>query len=141
MMRFGFVLVVLAAGLAGGCGGGPKIAPVSGVVKMKDKPLAQVQVEFYPEGNGPRAVGETDAEGRFTLTTDTGKSGALVGVNRVVLRDLSVMKDEFLGRAAEGRDMSTGKKPRFVKPYDDPNTTTLKETVADGTNNFTIEVK
>lgn len=140
MRRIGRLVGAMAVFTAG-CGGGPKLAPVSGVVKMKDKPLAQVQVEFWPEGDGPRAVGETDADGKFTLTADSGRPGALVGVNRVVLKDLSHLKDEFLGRAAEGKDLSTGKKQRFGAPFGDPNTTPIKQTVGDGPNTFTIEVK
>ena len=70
MIAFG----LLAAGLIAGCGGGPKLARVSGVVKMDGKPCANVLVSFQPlgsEGNenpGEGSIGRTDENGRFSFT-------------------------------------------------------------------------
>lgn len=74
-------------GLAG-CGG-PKIVPVSGVVKLNGEPYKGAIVSFQPVGSkGDNAEGrgssaETDENGRFTLIYDGEKPGALVGMHRV----------------------------------------------------------
>ncbi|MCI0457859.1 MAG: hypothetical protein L0Z62_12905, partial [Gemmataceae bacterium] len=86
--------VVLLVGLLAlvGCTKGPQLAPVEGTVKLKGKALDRIQVEFWPEGNGPRSIGETDSQGRYTLMTDDGKrQGAVVGPHKVVLRDAGVL--------------------------------------------------
>ena len=78
---------VLAA--AAGCGPQPNYAPVDGKVTLDGRPLAGVRVWFYPEAAGreqpPYAMGTTDASGVYKLTAETGKPGALVGKNRVVV--------------------------------------------------------
>ncbi len=74
-----------------GCGVGPRLADVQGVVKVKGAPLAGVVVEFLPDPEkgvtGPKSLGFTDAEGRFTLRTDGNQPGAVLGWHRVVLED------------------------------------------------------
>lgn len=82
------VWLAIACSLAG-CSQAPReIAPVSGLVKMKGKPLANARVVFLPEstpaiGRGVTSFGETDAAGRYTLTTADGRPGAIVGEHRV----------------------------------------------------------
>ena len=82
-LLLGFALVL---GL--GCGSG-KFAPVSGTVTMNGKPLAGALVIFSPiakEGSidaGPGSSGKTNEKGEYTLTSDTGRTGALVGKHRV----------------------------------------------------------
>ena len=82
-LLLGFALVL---GL--GCGPG-KFAPVSGTVTMNGKPLAGALVIFSPiakEGSidaGPGSSGKTNDKGEYTLTSDTGRTGALVGKHRV----------------------------------------------------------
>ena len=86
-MRAGLLLgFALVFGL--GCGSG-KFAPVSGTVTMNGKPLAGALVIFSPiakEGSidaGPGSSGKTNDKGEYTLTSDTGRTGALVGKHRV----------------------------------------------------------
>jgi hypothetical protein len=102
-----------------GCGGGPNLTEVEGVVKLKGQPIGRIAVEFWPESNGPRSVGMTDDQGKFTLTTDDDKQhkGAVPGKHRVVLRDHEVLGGKLLGRAAEGVDMSEGRKSRISEVY------------------------
>jgi len=82
---------LLAAALltAIGCGQPRDYAPVEGTVTLAGRPLSGVRVWFYPESEGreqpPYATGTTDAAGLYTLTAETGKPGALVGKNRVVV--------------------------------------------------------
>jgi len=84
----GALLVLLAAG---GCGGGPKYVPVSGVVTMDGVPYPNAIVSFQPIGGkgnqdpGEGSMGVTDASGRFVLLYGkAGKDkGAVVGTHRV----------------------------------------------------------
>lgn len=83
----GFAL--LAALPLVGCGGGPKVVPVSGVVTLDGKPYPNAVVAFQPHagpgnenpGMGSSAV--TDENGRYTLYTMDGKTGAVVGKHLV----------------------------------------------------------
>jgi hypothetical protein len=82
-----FVLLALA----GGCGGGGAVAPVSGRVTLGGQPLADAVVTFQPireqestaeEVSG--SVGRTDASGRYELRlVAPDKPGAAVGKHRV----------------------------------------------------------
>lgn len=70
-----------------GCGGEFQLANVSGVVKLDGEPLQNATVYFQPQRHngavlvGPPSVGVTDSEGRFTLNTTSGSSGAVVGTH------------------------------------------------------------
>jgi hypothetical protein len=80
---------LLLFGLAG-CGPKLEFAEVSGKVTMNKKPLAGVFVQFYPLSDAkeqlPFATAKTDAQGNYTLMHDGDKPGALVGLNRVVVK-------------------------------------------------------
>jgi hypothetical protein len=82
-LLLGFALVL---GL--GCGSG-KFAPVSGTLTMNGKPLAGALVIFSPIAKGgsidagPGSSGKTNDKGEYTLTSDTGRTGAVVGKHRV----------------------------------------------------------
>jgi hypothetical protein len=71
-----------------GCGG-PRIAPVSGVVLLDGKAYPNAVVSFQPIGSeanpnpGRGSTGITDEQGRFTLTYDGSQNGAVVGMHRV----------------------------------------------------------
>lgn len=138
MLRVPLVLCLLAAG----CSGGPKLAEVEGVVKLNGKPLSGIQLEFWPEGSGPRSIGVTDEQGRFTLSSDDGKKkGAVVGKHKVVLKDVGVLGDKFLGRAGENVDMTKGQKPRIGGQYADPTKTPLTRDVTTGKCNIELDLK
>lgn len=136
-IRFASFALLLAL-LAAGCGGGPEFAEVQGTVKVNGRPVDKIQVEFWPTVSGPRSIGVTDAEGRFTLTADTGKPGAVVGTHKVVLRDVGIMGDKFLGRAGESIDMTKGKPSRIPTAYADSTKTTMEKTVVSGKNQFDL---
>jgi hypothetical protein len=63
-------LAVSLALLASGCFG-PNTASVSGTVTLDGQPLPNGNVSFYPEGSeaGAPAYGQTDAAGRYSLST------------------------------------------------------------------------
>ncbi len=73
-----------------GCGNnGKSLAPVSGLITLDGKPLAEGSVVFQPiappgstiAGKGSAAF--CDAEGRYKLETIAGEPGAIVGDHRV----------------------------------------------------------
>ena len=140
-MRLPILCMLVAVTILVGCGGGVAVAPVEGTITLDGKPLDKIMVEFWPDAVGPRSFGETDSKGHFKLTTDDGKSeGAAIGLNRVTLKDLSVMGDKFMGRAAEHVNLSEGRKPRISSKFAQAETTPVDETVISGKKNeFTIE--
>jgi len=68
-----------------GCGGGPGLVGVSGVVTRGGQPVENVQVTFMPETGRP-AWGATDAEGRYTLEFAQGDLGIVPGKYKVVVK-------------------------------------------------------
>ena len=69
--------------LAGGVGCGPPLmGPVSGRVTFKGKPVPMAVVCFQPASR-PMAVGVTDNEGRYRLSTKISFDGAYGGKHRV----------------------------------------------------------
>lgn len=137
------MLVVITPGLfvLAGCGDGFLIAEVEGKVLVNGSPVEKIQIEFCPTKEGPRSLGITDAQGRFTLTASNGKSGALVGTHKVVLRDVGIMGDKFLGRSGEDVDMTAGRTPRVADEYADATITPLKKEVSPGKCVIDLEVK
>lgn len=64
--RAGFVAILLFAA-AVGCG--PRVVryPVAGIVTLDGQPVKGASVTFMPRGKGRPGIGETGAEGRFTM--------------------------------------------------------------------------
>jgi hypothetical protein len=83
------ILAALLAALASGCSDGPPMAPVSGVITLNGKPKEGLIVTFQPMGTldnpepGRGSYGHTDEEGRFSLASDDGIEGAVIGRHRV----------------------------------------------------------
>lgn len=82
------IALSLAAPLCGGCGGGPDDGlekyPVRGQVFVNGEPAELMAVTFNntdanAPGNAARPVAVTDAEGRFALSTNADKDGAVPG--------------------------------------------------------------
>jgi hypothetical protein len=138
--RVAFLLAATLSVL--GCGGsGPKFVEVQGTLTVNGKPLEKIQVEFWPEGEGPRSIGLTDAQGNFTLTSDDGtQKGAVVGSHKVVLKDGDIFGGKFLGRKAENLDPSKAKKSRINQTLSNATSTPIKKTVTDGQKN-TIDIQ
>lgn len=90
VMRFNGWLTLLLIPLAG-CGDGLSIAPVSGVVTLGGKPLANASINTQPIGHGtrnpgPGSVGVTDADGRFELElVQPKRKGAIVGEHHFMI--------------------------------------------------------
>jgi hypothetical protein len=98
----------LAAVLAMGCGGPKNFAPVSGKVTLNGKALPNATVMFQPIGEpgsivaGEGSTGKTNYKGEFTLSSSTGKNGALVGKHTVSISALSQQAGEHDTRPPRG---------------------------------------
>lgn len=75
----GFLLVLAATA---GCNRGPKMAPVTGTVRLNGKPLEFGVITFQPPTGQP-AQGEIQRDGTFTLSTYRANDGAVVGKHKV----------------------------------------------------------
>jgi hypothetical protein len=128
--------------LSAGCGkAGPEFVEVSGTVSLGGKPLEKIHVEFYPEITGPRSSGITDANGRFTLQTADGlHKGAVMGKHRVVMNDVSIIKETGFGRDFEDKDITGGQKPRILQAYGSPTASQLSADVQKAGQEFTFEL-
>jgi hypothetical protein len=86
--------LALVSGISG-CGSTATLGEVDGVVSRGGKPLANVKVVFYPDleagGKGSPSVAYTDSAGHYRLSTNSGTTGAVVGMHRVCLFDLKAM--------------------------------------------------
>ncbi|HMO83764.1 MAG TPA: hypothetical protein PKC18_02470 [Lacipirellulaceae bacterium] len=85
-------IVLMTLICAAGCTAETEIAPVSGTVTLQGAPVPKATVRFMPvpREDDPAAVkkmaiGETDAEGKYSLTVFRGPEGALVGPHRVLI--------------------------------------------------------
>jgi hypothetical protein len=127
------LFTLLAAYIVIGCSIGPKLAEVTGTVRLNGKPLPNVMVEFIPDAaTGVRSTGTTDETGRYTLICDDQRPGAIVGPHRVVLYDLAVYGGKFLGRKLEQAGSKGGpilKLSRIAAQYESTAHTPLKKEV------------
>lgn len=122
-----------------GCGkgsGAGELAPVTGTVTYKGKPVKKAYVTFYPTGGGQPAAGTTDDEGKFELS-----DGAVVGEHKIAIAasgaDESVMQPGDSKTAAKKKSTSDA----IPTKYADPETSGLKRTVKSGENNFDIKLE
>jgi len=106
------VVVVIVFVGAAGCGDGRTAGTVSGKVTVKGQPLADIGVNFEPQGEGAGrgSFGRTDSSGNYTLQfIDNDQAGAMVGQHQVTFRDL-------LSSAPEESDAGPMKKQTFRFP-------------------------
>lgn len=129
---------------AAGCGGGPRLAPVSGTVTYNGKPLAGATIVFHPDQELARgAMGHTDDQGRYTLWTNTPGDGALVGTHQVTITLRGpgekaavnpALRKEGLGEAYYDQVASSGK-PLIPEKFFSTATSKLTATVEDKRSN------
>jgi hypothetical protein len=145
-------LVAAAVVVASGCSDSVKLVPVTGKVTMNGRPLKNVKVAFHPDPDqkttGPSSTGVTDADGNFTLVCQDRNNapGAVVGFHRVIVSDLDVFGDVFVGRGDYRSEDPKGPKevpkfPRFPATYSDLSNTPFKIEVKPGMETVTLEIK
>ncbi len=118
-----------------GCGrpGTAPTAPARGTVLIHGAPADDVRVMFIPTKGRP-AIGDTDAQGNFILTTFAREDGAVPGEHRVTISD----RKHIWG---PGMKAPTNSKERFPKQYQGEGTTPWKVEVKSGEENeFKLEV-
>jgi hypothetical protein len=85
------LLLLLGCLVSGGCSDSdrPATAPVQGVVTFQGKPVAGASVSFLCPGAPRPAIGTTDENGKYQLTTFTENDGAILGDHVVTVEMLS----------------------------------------------------
>jgi hypothetical protein len=136
------VLCLAAAVLTvsvGGCGpAAPPVVEAEGTLTGPDgKPMPNVLVQFIPDQGGGKLIGAngvTDASGKFVLTADDGRPGAVVGPHKVILIDNNL--------STEGEPTAGGKRVvnRVPRLYAAPNTTPLQVTVEAGKKTYDLNL-
>jgi hypothetical protein len=82
-------LLLFAVVLLSGCGQEYSVAPARGVVTVQSRPVTGGRVLFLPVAGGKQALGTIGADGTFVLTCYKNGDGAQVGLNHVVLVDVT----------------------------------------------------
>jgi hypothetical protein len=141
MRRLVYALVFAAGTSLVGCGPAmPPTAPTKGTVLYRGDPLPNARVVFTPEEGRP-AVGTSDAQGRFMLSTFQENDGAVPGRHRVAVMagDPPEGPPPMPGTPEAAHHQPAG--PRLPEKYADPATSGLAfEVKPDVTNEFTLEL-
>ncbi len=122
----------------------PVLVPVQGIVLLNGRPLPEAQVRFIPmidQGSEYLASGQTDAQGRFTLTCAAGK-GASIGENRVLIVE-GTIPPELLSESAQDKMiqyMNARQNRPIPKRYAKLATSPLRETVTEGASEYRLEL-
>jgi hypothetical protein len=151
-------IVVMLAVAAWGCSrAGPPVVYVEGVVLLDGKPVEGATVGFSPGDRGLPAVGCTDEEGRFELTSTGGgrpAAGAAVGDYGVVIskqvvegavQEVPAQESDRPPEKWQGADPSRPPLPPRVvylipQAYGDVATSGLAVDVKPGSNAFRFEL-
>jgi hypothetical protein len=136
-----------------GCGSKPM--GIKGKVTLDGAPLSGASVEFVPEDGGHSAVGTTDSDGKFSLTTYKPGDGALRGEYRVVVKkspqgalpqpdrsDKEAMKKAMLQSmmANQNRALQNNAKGSVPGDYGEFGKTPLRQTVPDPKGVYDVEL-
>jgi len=146
-------LVLGAAVFACGCGG--RVTTVEGTVTLDGKPVEGATVSFIPVGEkGQSANGFTDATGKYSLTTGTGKKkGALAGEYKVTVTKSEAMttgplkpgSPEYMAKMKEmsspGAKKSAPKGSLLPEKYSDASKTPLTLKVPSDNYDLKLEKK
>jgi hypothetical protein len=134
-----WLVTALSAVTLAGCGRVER-GEVEGVVRRNGQPLSNVLVSFVPDtdanAKAVRAAGVTDDKGKFRLRSEGRHQGAVVGVYRVIIEDLSIQA------APRSPDGTVLKMPpvRFPAKYGDPLRTPLHQQVRSGAQSVELDL-
>ena len=149
------VAVFGISGCGGGADGGQPVFAVSGTVTMSGAPLANATVAFAPQGDQPTAIGKTDKQGNFILTTYDHGDGAAAGSYNVVVSKPAPSRSGASTTQRHGADYKPARTPEdaghaaegessdlIPERYRSSKDTPLKaEVQADGDNEFTFDLE
>lgn len=131
------------------------MAKVSGTITLKGAPVAGAQVVFTSKGGAARnAIGTTDDQGKYQLTTFDQNDGAVIGSHSVTV-SMATTSEEASNASAEdptaayGSAMdaaASGAAPADEGPipskYAAPGTSGLEaEVTEDGSNEFNFDLE
>lgn len=144
--RFGLMFLVALSGCKEELPPGPpKLVPTSGRVTHDGQPLAGVVVQFLPSGPGGNlSIGETDAEGKYTLSHN-GFPGCTPGEYKVgfSLRISQAGKPVTIGQQSSlaPNEAFIGSKEVIPKKYSSLGETTVTATVPESGGSFDFDLK
>lgn len=136
------IMMAVMMGLVTGCTQ-KEYAPVTGVVTFDGKPVANANIAFDPDNDGPMSVGTTTPEGAFSLSVarERDKPGAKVGSHRVTITAFeepssSQNSDPALGSLAMATESEAGVTNLLPDRYADFGTSGLTFDVSASGENF-----
>lgn len=151
-------LVAVFVGCGPSTAGQMRTQKVTGKVTMGGAPVAGATVTFSPLDNGnPAAMGVSDAQGMYTLTTYTAGDGAVAGEYKVMVSK-SAPSSTGPGEVAhdptgagggpsapshsgpQGGGGASGSGSILPEKYAMLDTTPLMQTVTEGENNINLEL-
>ncbi|NBR05473.1 MAG: hypothetical protein EBT92_06865 [Planctomycetes bacterium] len=135
-----YFVILLSSIIHIGCSGDDRgLAPVSGTIIFKGKPLANAGINFIPEDTTARvAVGSTDKDGKYKLSSYQINDGAKIGRYSITIR-AEEGGDSNL-KPADALDFVRGKIITPLK-YSRPDTSGLTAEVARKNNVIDFELK
>ena len=146
--RMLFLLVVIAAGCSGPPDPRQRVVPVTGRVLFKGKPVVHARVTFLAQGAPRQAVGETDEDGRFVLSTWGKDDGAALGEHVITVlqpRPATPMRevsDNEYAAAMEAQRSQRTATDGLPAHYANEKTSDLRrEVTEDGPNDFDLELE
>ncbi len=86
--------------LLSGCGSGPALYQVSGIVTVDGEPVEGLMVAFAPVTEGMSGAGRTDAMGKYTITCSQGR-GLPAGEYNVAIKEATAVVNS--GSASESQ--------------------------------------
>ena len=160
MTEFRYWLCVLLLGsMFSGCSGGAQggkrvpVYQVKGIVKLNGGPIAGATVAFGPKEGQPTAMGRTNDNGEYTLTTYDSGDGAAKGLYTITVMKL-VGSSTGSSEPEHGVNVAPSSSHDAVKSksgsddgnlipakYSDTNSTPLSFKVEEKDNVFDIEIK
>ena len=151
---FSILSIALAVSISG-CGGGstrPATHSVYGVLKVDGKPFPEANVVFNPVDSktGVAALGKTDSEGAYELTTFNTGDGAVAGAYKVTISSVAAdgVSDEIdmdnpgeaYGSMMNDGGLQAGANA-LPQQYASISTTPEQATVKEGSNEFNFDLK
>lgn len=156
MNRVANVALALVLIATVGCSSKPKdqpnLAPVSGRVTFKGKPVEGATVAFHGAKSPRAASGRTDGDGRYKLTMFNTNDGAVLGENVVTIMKVNSATQQTTAISIDtGGDAYTkamnsaaaGAKSDSELPekYGSKDQSGLSRTVAEGNNEFNFDLE
>ncbi len=125
-----------------GCGpDGPELYEVSGTATHNGKPLADLEIRFFPVDGSRPSTGKLDENGKFTLTFSKNRQGA-VGGEHVVSVEFQTTDPDLMMARDEGRlDLSqTGDLQPVLEKYGNSETSPYRVTISEDTDDLELKL-